>query len=397
MGPILEQDRLNVTKKSRTNLFSWRGQFTPEFVEYLLETFASEAHIVLDPFCGSGTVLQECVRREISASGFEINPAAYAMSKFFTFSNVHIEERRQLIDSLSKHLDKLPNYYEDLPLFKPSPKYREMYKNLLDFAKDLFKQTISKQETLLAVLMIFRAQDSKNNGLLSAVMNAFSILKSNLLSLPFANSNISVELCDARRCHTKLNSPVDMIITSPPYINVFNYHQNYRAILEILGFDILKIARSEIGSNRKNRGNRFRTVVQYCLDMKLSLYSLAKSFRKGGKLILVLGRESRVRGVPFENSQIARDIIECLGCFGKVSSYEREFINRYGQIIKEDILVTEQEQVAGFTESSRDIAISHLEHALAMCDKKVRNDIRDTIAMVPHIQPSTIFKCEEII
>jgi len=218
MGPVLEQDRLNVAKKSRVNLFNWRGQFTPEFVEYILESFVSEAHVVLDPFCGSGTVIQECTLREISATGFEINPAAYAMSKFFTFSNVRVEERRELIESLLKYLDKLSRYYEDLPLLNPSPKYREKQKNLLDFAEELFRQTKSKQEMLLALLIIFRAQDSRKNGLVSTVRNAFSILKSNLLSLPFANSDISVNLCDARCCHAKFNSNVDIIITSPSFL-----------------------------------------------------------------------------------------------------------------------------------------------------------------------------------
>lgn len=397
MGPVLEQDRLNVTNKSRANLFSWRGQFTPEFVEYLLETFASDTHVVLDPFCGSGTVLQECATKDISASGFEINPAAYAMSKFFTFANVGIEERRGLIDSFSDNLGKLSNHCEDLPLFRPYPEYREKYKNLLDFAGDLFEQASSKQETLLAALTIFRAQDTKANGLITAVWNAFSALRKSLLSLPFTNSTISVELCDARHCHTGRNSNVDMVISSPPYINVLNYHQNYRAILEILGFDILKIARSEIGSNRKNRGNRFRTVVQYCLDMELALCSVANILRKNGKLVLVLGRESRVRGIPFSNSQIVQDMIECLGCFGKVGSYERAFVNRFGQVIKEDILVAERRQVTRFDENGRDIALSHLQHALAMCNKKVRSDIEDAIIAAPHIQPSPIFKYEEVI
>ncbi len=56
---------------------------------------------------------------------------------------------------------------------------------------------------------------------------------------------------------------IDFVITSPPYINVFNYHQNYRQSAEILGWDLLKIAKSEIGSNRANRGNRFYTIIQF--------------------------------------------------------------------------------------------------------------------------------------
>jgi len=397
MVNAVEQDRLNVVNKSRSNLFNWRGQFTPQFVEYLLETFGSEVHIVLDPFCGSGTVMQECALRGISAVGFEINPAAYAMSKFFGFCNVSVEERKAIVGSLSQRFDKLSAHYQDFPLFKPSLRYREKYGNLLDFARDLFTQTHDRQEMLLALLTIFRAQDSKKDGLFPAVRSAFSILKNNLLSLPTAKSRISANLADARCCHTKFESTVDMIITSPPYINVFNYHQNYRAILEILGFDILKIAQSEIGSNRKNRGNRFQTVVQYCLDMELSLLSLAKSLRKGGKLLIILGRESRIRGVPFENSQIVKDIIDCLGCFAEVSTYQREFTNRYGQIIKEDILLTMLEGSTPATGSAKDVAASHLQQAFAMCDAKVRSDIADAITAAPHIQPSRIFKCEEVI
>ena len=47
---------------------------------------------------------------------------------------------------------------------------------------------------------------------------------------------------------------------------MFNYHQKYRRSVEALDCNILAIARSEIGSNRQNRGNRFLTVIQYCLD-----------------------------------------------------------------------------------------------------------------------------------
>lgn len=33
-----------------------------------------------------------------------------------------------------------------------------------------------------------------------------------------------------------------LLITSPPYINVFNYHQKYRRSVEALGYDVLAIA-----------------------------------------------------------------------------------------------------------------------------------------------------------
>ena len=56
---ILEQERLDATAKKRSNIFNWRGQFTPEFVEYILQTFAKPNDHILDPFSGSGTVLRD--------------------------------------------------------------------------------------------------------------------------------------------------------------------------------------------------------------------------------------------------------------------------------------------------------------------------------------------------
>jgi hypothetical protein len=66
-----------------------------------------------------------------------------------------------------------------------------------------------------------------------------------------------------------------------------------------MGWDLLRVAPSEIGSNRKNRGNRFRTVVQYCLDMEQALISFWHSLKSDGLMILVVGRESNVRKLLF--------------------------------------------------------------------------------------------------
>ena len=94
-----------------------------------------------------------------------------------------------------------------------------------------------------------------------------------------------------------------MVLTSPPYINVHNYHQQFRRSTEALDWDVLSFARSEIGSNRQNRANRFLTVIQYSLDMALALRELARVARPGARLILVLGRESFVRGGRFFNGE----------------------------------------------------------------------------------------------
>lgn len=101
----LVQDKLDVLNKRRSNLFNWRGQFTPEFVEYVLQTFTKHGDFVLDPFSGSGTVLQEAARLDLKATGIEINPAAYAMSKFFTFCNLPFAERYDYCNNFEQKLN----------------------------------------------------------------------------------------------------------------------------------------------------------------------------------------------------------------------------------------------------------------------------------------------------
>ncbi|HRF93979.1 MAG TPA: hypothetical protein PLZ51_02230, partial [Aggregatilineales bacterium] len=81
--------------------------------------------------------------------------------------------------------------------------------------------------------------------------------------MPYSTMPIDVILADARAMPVPQQS-IDFVLTSPPYINVLNYHQQYRTSIESFGYNILQIAKSEIGSNRKHRSNRFLTVIQYC-------------------------------------------------------------------------------------------------------------------------------------
>ncbi len=58
----IPQRRLNIADKNRSNLFPWNGQFSPQLIEVLLETYAPASAFVLDPFVGSGTGF--CTRQE---------------------------------------------------------------------------------------------------------------------------------------------------------------------------------------------------------------------------------------------------------------------------------------------------------------------------------------------
>ena len=312
----IEQSKLNIENKTRTNLFSWNGQFSPQFVEALLSKYASEGNMVYDPFLGSGTTVYECARQGISSVGVELNASAYHIAKLYELCNIDYKERQLII-----------NQVDSLVLSKPN------IDGLSQLANSKDNPHISNIISALIVLMdiYYNSPDSV------FILKKWSKLKDTLLALPYSPQSVSVYLGDSNTIKLADNC-ADMLITSPPYINVFNYHQKYRQSVELLGYNVLNIARGEIGSNRKNRSNRLLTVIQYCIDMALSLYSASFVCKENARMIYVVGRESNVLGYSFCNSELIYRIgTEVLG-FDFILRQERAFKNRYGQIIYEDIL-----------------------------------------------------------
>ena len=191
---------------------------------------------------------------------------------------------------------------------------------------------------------------------------------------------------------------VDLVITSPPYINVFNYHQNCRQAMERMGWDLLGVARSEFGANRKHRGNRFLTVIQYCLDMAMALTEIKRVLKPTGRAIVVMGRESCVRGVSFRNGRLVGAVAVATG-FRLVTRQERKFTNKFGDVIYEDILhlmIDPSKTGKVLCGEPRGLAVHFLEGALHCCAKgDAASDVREAIAAAERVKPSPLFNSQD--
>ena len=316
----ISQSELNIENKTRSNLFNWNGQFSPQFIEVLLSRYANMGMVIIDPFLGSGTVLAESARKGLEAYGTELNASAYYMAKTYEITNVSMEDRKKIISYIDKKLEcieKNEKIVDELIKVVRNTKYDSVY---------------NVMSTLIIVMDIF------NNVPTIELLNIkWEWLKNLILSLPYSEKKIKAMQGDARNIGLSDNT-ADLLITSPPYINVFNYHQKYRRSVEILGYDVLRLAKSEVGSNRKNRGNRFLTVIQYCLDMALSIKEAIRVCKAGSRMIYVVGRESTVLGCSFCNSQLIFEIAGEIFGLELIIRQERVFKNRFGIMIYEDIL-----------------------------------------------------------
>lgn len=109
------QPRLDVDEKVRSNLFQWNGQFSPQFIEALLEKYANKGLHVLDPIMGSGTVLYECARLGLKTTATDINPAAYSIAKTYQLCHTAVRKRKHLLTMIENKLANQFPFTENPP------------------------------------------------------------------------------------------------------------------------------------------------------------------------------------------------------------------------------------------------------------------------------------------
>ena len=199
----ISQCDLNISNKVRSNIFTWNGQFSPQFIEQLLNKYAKSDDVVIDPFLGSGTVLYECARKNISAYGIELNASAYFMAKTYELVNSPFEERKECLYHIEIFINSIL-------------KNEEIISKLLEF-KESQEAPISNIISLLVIIM-----DIHNNEItLDLLQRKWNDIKQIINNLPYTTKKISALMGDSRNIGLP-NNLADLLITSPPYINVFN-------------------------------------------------------------------------------------------------------------------------------------------------------------------------------
>lgn len=247
----------------------WIAGFASEFVKNAIEGYLPKKKAtVLDPFCGVGTTIVESILSGHNAIGFEINPYAYLASH--TKANaykVDVEIFSSCIEDFSHFFkERMSSHYK--PHSEPpkgfktraafySPKVLHRVLVAQDFIQKIEKEDIRDLFRLaFASTMVSYSNYSYEPSLgrrvsagrdeildfpvskaitdkLNVMAEDISWLQSHMVRHKLQAKIINDSFFECKK-HIQ-SASVDLLITSPPYLNNYHYNRNTRPQLYWLG------------------------------------------------------------------------------------------------------------------------------------------------------------------
>lgn len=292
---------------------SYPARLHPQTAARLIEGLAPPRGRVLDPFCGSGTVLVEARRLGRRSMGLDANPVAVELSWLKTRATSP-RQRAELLESAKL----CGTVAEDRRLAKagPTKKYgpadRELFAVHVLLELDGLAAGIHSvknadvQRALGLVLTSIMTKVSVRPGdttgrreqgrrIAAGYTTKLFVKKTEELVrrleeyaalLPPRSPEPHIEIGDARELREER---VDLVVSSPPYPGVYDYVEHHAARLRWLGFDVRRFANAEIGSRRGLRGLGFREAVEtWQRDFGAVLDGIARALSPRGMAALVM-------------------------------------------------------------------------------------------------------------
>jgi DNA modification methylase len=314
---------------------SYPARLHPVTAARLVDALAPERGVVLDPFCGSGTVLVESRLAGQRAVGTDVNPLAIRLARL-KVRGVPEDERRALIEGARwveghvtlrrKTSARATKKYgpEDVALFEPhvlleldsiraaldrvEPK--ELREDLeLVFSAILTKVSRKRGDSAQQLAQRRLAPGFAARLFLSKAEELVRSLQMFERALPKDAPEASVRPDDARTLGTVGAATVDLVVTSPPYAATYDYVDHHDLRLRWLGMPVDRFASLELGARRDYARLDGRTAQQRWHDeLGRTLQALARTLRQGGTIVLVIA-DSAVSGLALRAVDVVED--EC--------------------------------------------------------------------------------------
>jgi SAM-dependent methyltransferase len=301
---------------------TYPARMHPATAAGLVRALSGAGATVLDPFCGSGTVLVEAMIAGRRAVGTDLNPIAVRLATLKTTLRdgpwvealvlaahdvaAFADERRLRRAGATRRYPP-----EDVEAFDPHV--------LLEL--DSLRAGIAKQgdadvrgvlELVLSAILVKVSRRASDTSAAASPRRIAAGFPARLFArkteelarrmtelaalVPAGTPPARVSLDDATRLRTVGASTVDAVITSPPYVATYDYLAHHALRMRWLGLDAKAFAAGEMGARRryaKLDADGARTA--WTRELASALRALSRVCRKGARVVLVVA-DSAVDG-----------------------------------------------------------------------------------------------------
>ena len=333
-------------------LHPYPAKFIPELPREIIRECTKERNVVLDPFCGSGTTLLEASIAGRKSIGIDSNPIATLISRAKTTALTKEELHRieEIIADLQEiqyslvHASWIPKTQNLNHWFQPCVitelSWLRQYildntsGNLQVFMLCIFSSIIvnvSNQESNTryaaikksfsegAVFSVFIRKLKQELSHISQISEMRTVIKNTPTVILESTEKVSASIIP--------DNSVDIVITSPPYANSYDYYLYHKWRMAWLGCDIKKVQAEEIGSRHEH--SSMKAPISVFENKMIPVLKNISRMLKPNKLAYFFVGDSIISGEFIDMRDCFIGIAEKSGfSFVDGSKYEMESITR---------------------------------------------------------------------
>lgn len=236
--------------------FRYSAGFSAEWVQEIIHNSGYDSPVILDPFVGSGTVVIAADQVQTPSIGIEAHPFVARIAKAKTYwdsSVLDFTQKAEEVFNEAKTCVDFNPHYPDLITKSFSASSLQDLSKLKTAWQQIQDNTKASELVWLAITAILRPCASVNTAQWQYILpkkpkktslspwEAFqgqiALMKSDMERLQSQNlvSQGEILTADARETLTHLDQKIDLVITSPPYTNNYDYADSTRLEMSFWG------------------------------------------------------------------------------------------------------------------------------------------------------------------